>query len=384
MKRYHNVAIYVQDLDPSNGGIERVSYILSKELARRGYHIYAIHIDKLPSDKNIYEHYEGLCCGNAEKTSDIPDIIEFVKENHIEIFLNQISKCFSSVALQRAIKNETSAFLIDVLHTMPLQLVPLKEFYHPLPLPRFINRWMFSIHKAVNLKPRYRRGNIISYSLCDAFVMLSRNYFSEFAKDNKINDFSKFYAIANPYEFTYKDLYPVHKEKVMLVVARLNNQQKRIDRTLRFWKNFHKEGDGWKLVIVGDGPDKGMLISLSKDLGLKDCFFKGHSSHPGTEYRRSMIFLMTSDSEGFGMTLVEAMSAGCVPIAMDCFSALPDVVTNRENGMIVPKNDINAMASAVVYTIANFEKMSANARVAAKRFSVYTITDKWEELFNSL
>lgn len=383
MKRhYQRIVIYVADLDPSRGGMERVTYLLTRELGRRGYDIYAIHTNNLPIDRSLYSHYKSLYQGDSTRLGDISGIIAFINDNHIQLFINQIFTCYSSVELQHAVKERTSAVLVNSFHTSPSLLDSLNAFHRPLPIPQFLNRIMFGIHKIVNLKPRYRKGNRLSYKLCDAFVMLSSNYFSEFANDNRIKDTRKLYAIANPCETLSHN--PVRKEKIVLVVARLNNQQKRIDRTLRFWKEFHKNGDGWKLVIVGDGDDKGMLSQMAEKLGLADYSFEGHSSAPADYYSRAMIFMMTSDVEGFSMTLVEAMSEGCVPVAMNCFSALLDIVTDRQDGMIVPKDDISGMVTATRYIVAHFDEMSIRARESIKRFDVETIANKWENLFNRL
>lgn len=379
---YQRIAIYVADLDPSRGGMERVTYLLTRELGRRGYDIYAIHTNNLPIDRSLYSHYKSLYQGDSTRLGDISGIIAFINDNYIQLFINQIFTCYSSVELQHAVKERTSAVLVNSFHTSPSLLDSLNAFHRPLPIPQFLNRILFGIHKIVNLKPRYRKGNRLSYELCDAFVMLSSNYFSEFANDNRIKDTRKLYAIANPCETLSHN--PVRKEKIVLVVARLNNQQKRIDRTLRFWKEFHKNGDGWKLVIVGDGDDKGMLSQMAEKLGLADYSFEGHSSAPADYYSRAMIFMMTSDVEGFGMTLVEAMSAGCVPVAMNCFSALLDIVTDRQDGMIVSKDDISGMVTATRYIVAHFDEMSIRARESIKRFDVETIANKWENLFNRL
>lgn len=296
--------------------------------------------------------------------------------------MNQIFTCHSSVALQKAIKKETSVILINAFHTTPSLLDSLKFFHRPLPIPQFLNRILFSIHKIINLRPRYRKGNKQSYELCDAFVMLSLYYLDKFAKDNNIKNDHKLYVIANPYEVTCNDLIP--KEKIVLVVARLNNQQKRIDRVLQFWKKFHKNEDGWKLMIVGDGVDLDMLKRMAISLGLTDYFFEGHSDNPMSYYSRAMIFMMTSDVEGFGMVLIEAMSARCVPVAMNCFLALPDIVANRQNGMIVEKDDISGMVTSTEYVIAHFDEMAIHAQESVKRFDVEIIVNKWEKLFNSL
>lgn len=384
MERYHQrIAFYVTDLNPSMGGIERVSYIISRTLASRGYDIYAICIHDIPINKSLYSHYKDVHQGDSTKLDDIPGIITFIKNNQIELFINQIFTSFSSIDLQWAIKTKTSAILVDVLHTTPSLLDSLDVFYRPLPIPHFLNRMLFSIHKAINLKPRYCNGDKRSYELCDVFVLLSSCYLSEFVKKNKLKDSSKLYAIANPYEaVSYNSDVP--KEKIVLVVARLNNQQKRIDRTLRFWKRFHQDGDGWKLMIVGHGWDKEMLIEMAEKLGLIDYSFEGHSDTPMDYYSRAMVFMMTSDVEGWGMTLIEAMSAGCVPVAMNCFSALSEIVVDRENGMIVSKDDIQGMVTATQYVIAHFNEMSVQARESVKRFDVETIVNKWEELFNRL
>ena len=382
MKRHQRIAFYTTDLDPSMGGIERVSYMVSRTLASRGYEVYALYIHDKPVNKNLYSHYKDIYQGDSTRMEDIPGMITFIRNKQIELFVNQIFTSYSSVDLQQTIKTETSALLVDVLHTTPSLLDSLDVFFRPLPIPRWLNRMLFSIHKTINLKPRYRRGDQRSYELCDAFVLLSPHYISEFVKENKIKDSHKLSAIANPYEAVIPP--STQKEKIVLVVARLNNQQKRIDRTLRFWKKFHREGDGWKLMIVGHGWDKDMLIGMAEKLGLTDYSFEGHSDNPMDYYSRAMVFMMTSDVEGWGMTLIEAMSVGCVPVAMDCFSALSDIITDKQDGMIVAKDDIPGMVTATQYILDHFDEMSARARKSVRRYDVEAIANQWEELFNRL
>lgn len=378
--RHYRIAFYMTDLDPSHGGIERVTYFLSRELTMRGYLVYAIHTNDLPNNRIYYSHYVGLIQGDSTRPKDLPEIIHFIKENNIDIFLNQIFTSHSSVDLQKAIKRDSSAKLIDVFHTTPTLLDSLNVFNRSLPIPNFLNSFLFSIHKAINLKPLYRKGNRESYYLSDAFVMLSTHYFTEFINDNKIKDSSKLLAIANPIDHSINTV--CKKERIILVVARLNNHQKRVDRTLQFWKEFHKRDDGWKLLIVGDGPDRQKLETMATKLELSDYCFTGHCSNPKEYYEKSMIFMMTSDVEGFSMTLLEAMSCGCVPIAMNTFSALPDIITDGKDGMIIPKDEIKGMITAVKHVTSNFDEMSAKAMLSAKRFAIGNIADKWEKLLN--
>lgn len=389
MKHTCSIAISVQDLNPSNGGIERVTYTLSKELVRRGHRLYAVSINELPADSSLFAHYEGVVRADVSTPAGIVETVRFINDADADVFLNQFARSYTTVSLQAAVKDGTSAVLVDALHTNPAALDALKSFSRKLPIPDNLARLLFSIHKAACLSPRYRMGNRQSYALCDAFVVLSPSYIADFARRNRLYDTRKLHAITNPYDKGdnsnyHRDEKNFPRENIFLVVARLNNHEKRIDRVLRFWKSFHTGGDGWRLLIVGDGPDKEMLEAMAKDLGLADCSFEGHSDVPTDYYQRARIFLMTSDVEGFGMTLVEAMSAGCVPVAMNSFSALHDIISDKLNGMIVAKDDIDGMATAAKYIATHFDQMSACARQSAKQFDVEVVADKWEGLFEKL
>jgi glycosyltransferase involved in cell wall biosynthesis len=74
------------------------------------------------------------------------------------------------------------------------------------------------------------------------------------------------------------------------------------------------------LEVVGDGSQKAALAELAKSLGIEEAVnFLGRvrkSSLPNV-YRSSAIFLTTSNSEGFGLSLLEAMSSGCSCVASD-------------------------------------------------------------------
>lgn len=98
-KMYLRIAFYVADLDPSHGGIEKVTYLLSREFSLRGHTVYAIHINALPNDKNLYSHYEDLQQGDSTKLKDFSTILQFIIDKKIDLVYNQIFTCYSSVEL---------------------------------------------------------------------------------------------------------------------------------------------------------------------------------------------------------------------------------------------------------------------------------------------
>ena len=79
---------------------------------------------------------------------------------------------------------------------------------------------------------------------------------------------------------------------------------------------------------------------FSTELGLEQISFEGFRD-PRQYYLESALFMMTSAFEGFGMTLVEAQQYGTVPIAMDSYKSLHDILQDKVNGIVVPDNDID-------------------------------------------
>jgi glycosyltransferase involved in cell wall biosynthesis len=65
-------------------------------------------------------------------------------------------------------------------------------------------------------------------------------------------------------------------------------------------------------------------------MGLKRVNFEGYRN-PQPFYKRASIFVMTSANEGFPMTLIEAQQNGCVPVVMNSFSALREIIQNNIN-----------------------------------------------------
>ena len=96
---------------------------------------------------------------------------------------------------------------------------------------------------------------------------------------------------------------------------------------------------------------------------------------------------MTSAFEGFGMTLVEAQQYGVVPMAMDSYLSLHDIVENGINGIIIENDNIEEYVSKLKKLMSNETERRSMAYAgldSCKRFSVKAIVDHWEKLFNQL
>ena len=103
--------------------------------------------------------------------------------------------------------------------------------------------------------------------------------------------------------------------KRIICVARYH-EQKRLDLLIDAWAIIHDKYGDWKVEVFGMGPDKEKLQMQIEKLGLAGSFILNDAiDDVKSEYLKSSIFTLTSEHEGFGLVLLEAMTMG-LPICM--------------------------------------------------------------------
>lgn len=101
------------------------------------------------------------------------------------------------------------------------------------------------------------------------------------------------------------------------------------------------------LIIVGSGAEEQKLKNLVNELGLeKNVMFEGWQDDLRGYYGSADVFVLTSRYEGYGMTIVEALIAGCPVISTDVGCAR-EVIKEGKNGLIIPVGDTKALADAL-------------------------------------
>ncbi|KAA9089707.1 glycosyltransferase [Microbacterium radiodurans] len=108
---------------------------------------------------------------------------------------------------------------------------------------------------------------------------------------------------------------------------------------------------------------------------------RGHTDDPAGVLAAADVLLLTSRSEAFGLVLLEAMAAGCLPIAYDVPYGPADLIRSGENGWLVPDGDIDALAEAL-RTAGELDPaaratMRQNARRTAAEYSPERILRRW-------
>lgn len=117
-----------------------------------------------------------------------------------------------------------------------------------------------------------------------------------------------------PLKFTKKNIYTLKKDIDILFIGRIE-AQKNLTKFVKIIKIVSQSFPEIKVVIVGNGSESKMIRDLIKECRLqKNITIYPTTSTPEKFYSKSKIFLLTSDYEGFPLTLLEAISCGCYPV----------------------------------------------------------------------
>ncbi len=114
--------------------------------------------------------------------------------------------------------------------------------------------------------------------------------------------------------------------------------EKNLGRLIRAFHRVVAEQPA-RLVIVGDGPERGALEQLAASLGIAPhVIFAGHVPEPAPLYRAFDVFALTSDTEQMPMTVLEAMAAA-LPVAATDVGDIREMLAPENGAFIVPRDD---------------------------------------------
>ena len=349
----------------ANGGAQRVMCDVSNILASMGYEV-ILFTDEEPSENDYATPV------NAKRIV-LPHYKKVNKDNYVERIR----------VLEAAIKE----YHVDVMlyHAWVLNFMMWDELVCKANGVAFIGH----CHNIFSLPMLNAFGNAYNYAapymLADAVVTLSkvdRYYWKHFN--------SNVHVTLNPFAESFEAWETSDKldEKQILWVGRLSSEKRPKD-VLKIMKAVVEQEPEAHLHIVGSNPSQAYMDDFQKEINANglasNITMHGFHLDVRSFYQNASIFLMTSEYEGFSLTLQESKMAGLPCVMYD----LPYLTLCEGNRGIVPvePNNTKAAADAIVDLLQDDEKRhryAKEARAHIEELSRFDFTGKWASILASL
>ena len=161
-------------------------------------------------------------------------------------------------------------------------------------------------------------------------------------------------------------------------------RQKGFDLLLKAFARAVRGLPDWQLVLLGDGEERAALDELAERLGLAGrVFFPGRVQTPQAVLRQAELFVLSSRYEGFPNALLEAMSCALPVISFDCPSGPSEIIRDGTDGLLVPAEDVEALASTMTMLMrdpAQRARLAARAARVTDRFGMEGVMALWDEV----
>jgi len=135
-----------------------------------------------------------------------------------------------------------------------------------------------------------------------------------------------------------------------------------------------------RLMLVGRGEAELDLRTLARNLGVEErVIFAGFRHDPAPFYMTADLFVLSSDREGFGSVIAEALAAGTPVVSTNCPSGPAEILENGRWGRLVPVGDVGAFAAAIQEVLSADHDRDALKQRAAD-FDLATAAEKYLNL----
>ena len=184
-----------------------------------------------------------------------------------------------------------------------------------------------------------------------------------------------------------KDCYGILPEEKVLIHVSNFRRVKRIDTIIETFAKVHERIPS-KLILLGDGPELLDMRQKARELNVEEhVLFLGKQNDVSAFYQLSDLVLLLSEKESFGLTLLEAMKTGVLPIGTNA-GGIKEVIKHEETGFIVNIGDSEQAAQYAIQLLENpnlYKQMQSKMLEDIRdRFASELITDQYEHYYKKM
>ncbi|MDD3312786.1 glycosyltransferase family 4 protein [Pseudodesulfovibrio sp.] len=164
--------------------------------------------------------------------------------------------------------------------------------------------------------------------------------------------------------------------------------QKRFDLLVDAYARIADRFPDWRLVVHGEGPNRADLERRIAAAGLADrILLPGWTDDLAADMAAGEFFVLSSEYEGFGNVVAEALAVGLPVVSFDCPSGPGEIVRHEVDGLLVPPLDVAGLAGAMARLMGDADlrrAMAARAPEVLERFSMERTLALWDACFREV
>lgn len=222
-----------------------------------------------------------------------------------------------------------------------------------------------------------RESRLKALQYVDRIVCFSQDYVEPLAKylQYPINQFR---VVTHSIEIEEVNK-PKELQKTIITICRLNNISKRLDRFVEVAKSL----PDYNFKIYGSGQDEALIKEMAK--GIVNISFMGATNDVAGAHQKAGMFLMTSEYEGFGITIIESLSqATPVLIGENSFAMAKNIIQDGVNGFVCEKFSVDQVINKIKLIEQDYRTYSEQAYKSFELFNAQLFIQQWKIIFSEL
>ncbi len=347
------------------GGAERVVTILANHLSVKGYSVHVVTLYDKENDFFTIDPAINRIALNLAKDSN-------KKLERLYYFIKRI------IGIRKSIRQIKPDYILSFVYKMNI-LTALALIGSTIPLFSFERCNVFIEKNYEKIKPLlkfvYKKSKIVVVQT------------QQMRQDLRILSKRDLVIIPNPIiNDIRKKAYRIEKDFITILSIGNIKFEKGYDLLVQAFISAQKVVENLRLEIWGKEyeNDTQKLRGMIQENNMEHIIMlKGQTDNVFEKYVQADIFVLSSRYEGFPNVLLEAMSVGLPCISFDCKYGPSEIIQNEVNGILIEKENISGLSSAIMSLSQDYEKrklLGENAKKVNEQYSVDTISERIEKL----
>jgi glycosyltransferase involved in cell wall biosynthesis len=348
-----------------SGGAERVIAVLAGALAARGHQVWLVTLSG--TEQDFYPVDSQVRRIGLHLMGDSPNVLHALRANARRI--RALRRVVSDTAPHAVVSFMTSMNVLAILacRRLPVRLI-ISERVDP------------GAHREPKVWTALRS---LLYHRADAIVVQTESIAAWFRQRLRG---AQVVVIPNPVVPATVGATPRQESDPFILAAGRLAHQKGFDLLIRAFATAAAQSRQLRLVIAGEGPERQPLHDLAAELGLDlQVSFPGQVRELSAMMKAAVAFILPSRYEGFPNVLLEALAAGVPCVATDAPGATREILADGAYGLLVPPEDVRALAQAIERITTDGELRRRYALAAAgavERYRLERVVGEWERLLS--